>query len=270
MNADAPVLLRTYLEQLQARGVSHVKVDVEALHSLRSGSGPTKSAPLTTSAPSASKDKAELLAEIATAAETSAACRALGTLRDTMVFAVGSPDADIMFIGEAPGAEEERQREPFVGPAGQLLTKIINAMGLKRSDVYISNICKFRPAITDRPQGTSNRAPSALEMDTCLPFITREVEIIKPRIIVALGATAMSGLGIEGGVTRLRGQIREFNGVPVMITFHPSYLLRCEQNDGGGVREKRLVWEDMLKVMEHVGLPITEKQRAYFTKATGA
>jgi DNA polymerase len=187
-----------------------------------------------------------------------------------MVFAVGNPEAELMFIGEAPGAEEERQREPFVGPAGQLLTKIINAMGLKRGDVYISNICKFRPIVEDgRPQNNRNRAPSRSEMDACLPFIMEEIRIIQPRAIVALGATAANGLGIEGTVGKLRGHLREFQGTPLMITYHPSYLLRREEEDGGGLREKRLVWEDMLKVMEHLGLPISDKRRGYFMKAIG-
>jgi DNA polymerase len=258
MKAEATALLRTYLDQLRARGVTHVPLG----GTVRGAAPEPQESPAPT--------KAEQLAKAAAEAERSAACRALGTLREVMVFATGNPDAEIMFVGEAPGAEEEKKREPFVGPAGQLLTRIINAMGLKRSDVYITNICKYRPAITDRPQGASNRAPTSLEMDTCLPFLTREIEIVRPRIIVALGATAMSGLGIEGGVTKLRGQMREFRGTPVMITFHPSYLLRSEMNADGGNAEKRLVWEDMLKVMEHCGIPVSAKQRAYFTKSAGA
>jgi DNA polymerase len=213
-------------------------------------------------------DKATLLAELAMQAEHCQRARELGTLRDVMVFATGSPDAEIMFIGEAPGAEEERQREPFVGPAGQLLTKIIQAMGLRRSDVYISNICKFRPKIDDgKFQGSKNRAPTLGEMLSCQPFILAEINVIKPRIIVALGATASTGLGIEGTVGKLRGSITDWRGTPLVVTYHPSYLLRREQEDGGGLKEKRLVWEDMMRVMETVGLPITEKQRGYFLKA---
>ena len=164
--------------------------------------------------------------------------------------------------------EEEKQREPFVGPAGQLLTKIIQAMGLRRSDVYISNICKFRPKIDDgRVQGSKNRAPTLGEMLSCQPFILAEINIIKPRIIVALGATASTGLGIEGTVGKLRGGISDWRGTPLVVTYHPSYLLRREQEDGGGMKEKRLVWEDMMRVMETVGLPISDKQRGYFLKA---
>jgi DNA polymerase len=104
-------------------------------------------------------------------------------------------------------------------------------------------------------------------MDACLPFITQEIEIIQPRVIVALGGTAANGLGLEGSVGGLRGTVREFRGIPVFVTYHPSYLLRAEETDGKGVREKRAAWEDMMRVMEHIGLPISDKQRRYFTKA---
>jgi uracil-DNA glycosylase family 4 len=212
----------------------------------------------------------EQLARLALEAENNDKARSLGTLRDTMVFATVTPDAEIVFVGEAPGAEEEKMREPFVGPAGQLLTKIIQAMGLRRNQVYITNICKFRPKIDDgRFQGSKNRAPSVGEMLSCQQFVLAELEIIKPKVIVALGSTAATGLGIEGTVGRLRGKFHDFRGTPIMITYHPSYLLRREQEDGGGIAEKRLVWEDMMKVMDQVGLPITEKQRAYFSKARG-
>ncbi len=210
----------------------------------------------------------ESLADLVSQAEQCERARKLGTLRDTMVFATGSPDAQIMFIGEAPGAEEEKQREPFVGPAGQTLTKIIQAMGLRRGDVYISNICKFRPKIDDgRNQGSKNRPPTIDEMLACQEFIIAELNIVKPRIIVALGATAATGLGIQGSVGRLRGSVMQWRGTPLVVTYHPSYLLRQEQEDGGGIKEKRLVWEDMMRVMEAIGLPISQKQRGYFLKA---
>jgi uracil-DNA glycosylase len=270
---DAAVLLRQYLAQLADRGVTHVPLTGIARQ--RITGTPASPAPPTvpaTGMPATTvvtvPDKSARLAALAAEADKSPACRGLGTLRDTMVFAKGSADAELMFIGEAPGAEEERQGEPFVGPAGQLLTKIIQAMGFKSGEIYISNICKFRPIVEDgRPQGSRNRPPTRLEMDTCLPFITEEIRIIQPRLIVALGATASTGLGIEGTVGRLRGQFHEFQGIPVMVTYHPSYLLRCEQDDGGGIREKRLVWEDLLLVMERLGITPSPKQRAYFTKA---
>lgn len=281
-------LLQNYLAQLAARGVTHVPLDEKArgkLAALKGGAShvratarPAAMPPVVTSAPSmkvqpasesvAPESRCDELARLALQAENSERARQLGTLRDTMVFATGNPEAEIMFIGEAPGAEEEKQREPFVGPAGQLLTKIIQAMGLRRSDIYISNICKFRPKIDDgRNQGTKNRAPSMGEMLACQPFIMGEISIIKPRIIVCLGATAASGLGIEGSVGKLRGRVQDWRGTPLVVTYHPSYLLRREQEDGGGLSEKRLVWEDMLLVMETVGLAISDKQRGYFSKA---
>ena len=207
---------------------------------------------------------AEKIASLIAMAETWEPARQLGTLRQTMVFSVGDPNAKLMLIGEAPGAEEERQREPFVGPAGQKLTGILKAMGLERSQVYISNICKFRPAIEN--QGSSNRAPSDQEMAACLPFVLTEIDILRPQVIVALGATASKGLGIDGPVGRLRGKFHEFQGTPTMVTYHPSYILR-EEKMNGGMQAKRQVWEDMLQVMERLGLPISEKQRGYFKTA---
>ena len=178
-----------------------------------------------------------------------------------MVFSVGDPNAKLMLIGEAPGVEEERQREPFVGPAGQKPTGILKAMGLERSQVYISNICKFRPAMED--QGNGNRAPTDQEMAACLPFVLTEIDVIRPQIIVALGATASKGLGIEGPVGRLRGKFHDFRGTPIMVTYHPSYILR-EEKLNGGMQAKRQVWEDMLQVMERLSMPISEKQRGFF------
>lgn len=183
------------------------------------------------------------------------------SLRKTMVFAVGNPHASLMFVGEAPGAEEEKLREPFVGPAGQKLTAIIKAMGLDRPQVYISNICKFRPAMDN--QGSGNRKPTPEEMRVCLPFVLTEIDLIQPKVIVALGATAAEGLGIPGSVGGLRGRFHTTSGIPTMITYHPSYLLR-EEKMGDGLRAKRQVWEDMLKVMEKLELPISAKQRGFF------
>lgn len=264
---EAVALLQQYLAQLGASGVTHVSLSTTARQQLAgAGAAPAPARPAPASA--AATDKTGRLAALAAEAASSQVCRALGSLRDTMVFATGSPDADLMFIGEAPGAEEERQGVPFVGPAGETLTNIIRAMGFKRSDVYISNICKFRPVLNDgKPQANRNRPPTRVEMNTCLSFITAEIGVIQPRVIVALGATACNGLGIEGTVGGLRGRFHEFQGIPVMVTYHPSYILRCEREAGRGVREKRLVWEDMLQVLERLGRPVTAKQRAYFTEA---
>lgn len=171
---------------------------------------------------------------------------------------MGNPNADLMFVGEAPGADEDAQGEPFVGRAGQLLTRIIETMGLSRKTVYIGNILKCRPDMPDGAPG--NRKPTAEEMETCSPWLLEQIELIQPKVLVALGGTAVEGLlGGKVAITRARGQWTTFKGIPLMPTFHPSYLLR-----GNDVSKKRLVWEDMLEVMEKLGMPITEKQQAYF------
>ncbi len=203
----------------------------------------------------------EKLAALRALAETWEPARALNSLRQTMVFAVGDPLARLMFIGEAPGAEEEKLREPLVGPAGQKLTGILKAMGLDRPQVYLSNLCKFRPALDD--QGSGNRKPTAEEMRACLPFVLTEIDLIRPQVIVVLGATAAEGLGIPGAVGSLRGRFHTTQGIPTMVTYHPSHILREEQMNGG-LEAKRAVWEDMLKVMEQLGMPISEKQRGFF------
>jgi DNA polymerase len=176
-----------------------------------------------------------------------------------LVFGVGSLDAKIFFCGEAPGADEEIQGIPFVGRAGQLLTKIITAMGLSREEVYIGNIMNWRPEM-DAEFG--NRPPTQEEMQFCLPYLVEQVEIVQPNVIVALGATAVSGLlGCDKNrkMSSVRGKWHEFCNISLMITFHPSYLLRNSTN-----QMKRVVWEDMLQVMEKIGMPISEKQRQYF------
>jgi DNA polymerase len=176
-----------------------------------------------------------------------------------VVFGVGSLGADLFFCGEAPGEDEEKQGEPFVGRAGQLLDKIIAAMGLARESVYIGNIMNWRPE-TGKAYG--NRPPSLREMAYCLPFLRGQVAIVRPRVIVALGNTAVTGfLGEDPKRTmgRVRGRVFDFEGTPLVPTYHPSYLLR-----NGSNREKRKVWEDMMVAMEQAGITPTEKQRGYF------
>ena len=182
-----------------------------------------------------------------------------------VVFGTGNAGADIFFCGEAPGADEEVRGDPFVGKAGQLLTKIIGAMGLQREDVYIANILKWRPE-HDKPHG--NRPPTVEEMNFCLPYLKAQIEIVQPKVIIALGNTAVTGLLGPDPSRRMgsvRGSWREFAGIPLMITFHPSYLLRAESQSNPNAK-KRLVWEDMLKVMEKIDLPISDKQRGYFLR----
>lgn len=154
--------------------------------------------------------------------------------RTTLVFGVGRPDADLMFVGEAPGRDEDQQGEPFVGPAGQLLTKIIEAIGLTRDQVYIANVIKCRP-----PQ---NRNPELDEVQTCAPFLFQQLDVIRPRVVVALGAFAVRTLlRSEQSISRLRGQVFDYRGAKLVPTFHPAFLLRSPDR-------KRDVWEDMKKV----------------------
>ena len=174
-------------------------------------------------------------------------CANLASSRKTVVFGVGNPDAQLMFVGEAPGADEDAQGEPFVGRAGELLTKIIQATGLQRGDVYIANILKCRP---DTPgQASGNRKPTPEEMATCIPYLHEQIDLIRPKVLVALGATAVEGLlGKTIGITKLRGTWQTYRGIPLMPTYHPAYLLRNQ-----AITEKRKVWEDMLAVMEKLG-----------------
>jgi DNA polymerase len=187
-----------------------------------------------------------------------------------VVFGVGNLDARIMFVGEAPVAEEEVQGEPFVGPAGQLLTKMIRAMGLERADVYIGNIMNWRPELPlhGGSAQTGNREPTPEEMAFCLPFIAAQIEVVSPALIVALGATAARGLlGSHSfrNLAEVRNRWHDYQGRQLRVTYHPSYLLRKEV-DGriAAQRAKRAAWEDFLAVMERAVLPITDKQRAYF------
>ena len=163
-------------------------------------------------------------------------CKLHALGRRQIVFGVGNPNADLMFVGEAPGADEDIQGEPFVGRAGQLLTKIIEAMGLKREDVYIANVIKCRP-----PQ---NRNPEQDEVDTCEPFLFQQIDVVKPKVVVALGSFAARALlRTLDPISRLRGRVYEYRGAKLVPTFHPAYLLRNPSS-------KREVWEDMKHVKE--------------------
>jgi uracil-DNA glycosylase len=202
--------------------------------------------------------KAAMLASVRERVCACTKCAHLACSRTQTVFGVGNSDADLMFIGEAPGVDEDKQGEPFVGRAGQLLTRILRAMNFAREDVYIANILKCRP---DTPQGSfGNRAPTPTEMQTCRPYLVEQIEVIQPKVLVALGAVAVEGLlGMRGTMRELRGRWHAYNGIPLMITYHPAYLLRNQAPS-----EKRKVWEDMLQVLERLDQPITERQRNYF------
>jgi uracil-DNA glycosylase family 4 len=158
----------------------------------------------------------------------------LGHTRMNFVFGTGNPAATLMVIGEAPGADEDAQGEPFVGRAGQLLNKILEAIGFKREDVYICNILKCRPP--------GNRKPLAEEMESCLPYLRKQIALVKPRLILALGLTAAENLlGTTESLGRLRGRILQYEGTPLMVTYHPAALLRNPE-------WKRPTWEDVQAV----------------------
>ena len=274
-----------HLEGMKARGVRHIAVAPETLRALAlPAKFPTTNFQLPISqkpaaapkavhaaaAPVADQseignrksevDKAAAFAALRKRALACVKCSHLASSRQNVVFGVGNIDAELMFVGEAPGADEDSQGEPFVGAAGQLLTKIIQATGLQRGNVYIANILKCRP---DTPgQSSGNRKPKPEEMATCIPYLHEQIDLIKPKAIVALGATAVEGLlGKTIGITKLRGHWQEYRGTPLMPTYHPAYLLRNQS-----MSTKREVWEDLLQVMEKLGMPISEKQRNYFLK----
>lgn len=259
-----------YLQAEQARGRSHIFLDDGAREGLRELFIRARKPPAVPAQPAApsvthqdavvsGNGKAEQIAGLCLQAENWAPARALGTLREKMVFAVGSPNADIMLVGEAPGYNEEKEGQPFVGPAGQKLNDILKAMGLRREDVYISNLVKFRPAMPK--QTTNNRKPTPEEMAACLPLVLAEISVVQPKLIIALGGTAAEGLiGLEGTVGSMRGKWHEVSGIPARVTYHPSYLLQS----GGSNEVKRALWEDMLAAMEKLGMPVSEKQRGYF------
>ncbi len=166
--------------------------------------------------------------------------------RKQIVFGVGSPRAELMFIGEGPGADEDQQGEPFVGRAGQLLTKMIEeGMGLRRADVYIANVVKCRPP--------GNRTPEREECDTCSPFLLRQIEVIAPRVIVCLGAVAARTLlAVNESMASLRGRWHDFRGTRLAVTYHPAYLLRDP-------RQKGETWKDLKMVMEYLGIQVPRR-----------
>lgn len=270
-----------FLEAEQARGVTHVHLDEGARDGLRDLFHLTKNGGTAVSAPIIAAPEAppvpvvthlqiqgstrqEMLASLRTQAESWGPIKALGSLRETLVFSTGSPEARVMFVGEAPGYQEEKDRAPFVGAAGQKLNDILKAMGISREEVYLATLVKFRPAMAG--QTTNNRKPTADEIAACLPFLRAEISILKPQCIIALGEAVAEGLlGLTGPIPFSRGVWHDFEGVPVRVTYHPSTLLQTH----GASTTKRQLWEDMLAVMEKIGLPISEKQRGFFLPKPG-
>lgn len=188
----------------------------------------------------------------------------LGTLRPTPVFGTGDRRAAVMFVGDAPNYQDEKEGTPFRGEAGGKLDGMLKAMGLTREQVYLTHIVKFRPA---QPRQTINtRPPTEKEVNACLPVLDWEIRTVQPRVIVALGVIAARGL-LGGGnlpLSAYQQQHGNYNGIPVVVTHHPSYLLRTSD-----LTERRRLWEEMLAVMEMAGLPINDKQRGYFLPKKG-
>jgi DNA polymerase len=225
--------LRTELEVLREFGYTHLDLGV-----VKSSSRQVDE-PQSPSTTRSLDDSTTPFDALRAQALTCTQCRLAGT-RTNVVFGVGDPNADLMFIGEAPGRDEDLQGEPFVGRAGQLLTDIIKAMKLTRDQVYIANVVKCRPP--------ENRNPEPDELDACRPFIRRQVELIQPKVIVTLGRFALQSLLEKSyGIMATRGTWLDYNGVKVMPTYHPAYLLR-------NPAAKKDVWVDMKKVMAELGI----------------
>jgi DNA polymerase len=246
---DALRNLADYIEFESAEGRAGLEVSPETARQLRNPLPPARPRPIVpppklrtpSVAPLSDSASAAVRHALDEIAATVAACRrcSLHRTRTKTVPGQGNPTPEILFVGEAPGADEDQQGLAFVGAAGQLLTRMIAAMGFAREQVFIANVLKCRPP--------NNRPPLPEEMETCLPYLRAQIGALKPKVIVALGATAIRGLlGQTPGITKLRGTWLSFDGVPVMPTFHPSYLLRTPS-------AKRVVWDDLQAVLKALG-----------------
>lgn len=215
--------IKTVLEFYQALGFEMLPLQVPAGSFLRNGGN---------------FDKNALLSELKGTLSGCTQCK-LSKQRKSIVFGEGDPYARLMFIGEAPGREEDIQGRPFVGEAGMLLTRLIQKMGFKRSNVFIANIVKCRPPL--------NRDPETAEVNMCMSFLKKQIEIINPEVIITLGRIALQSLMADNDlkITAVRGSFFEYDNIPVMPTFHPAYLLR-------NPKDKWLTWNDMQKVLERI------------------
>jgi len=250
VNAAADRLDLEWLGDLQ-RVVDEVRALLQWMrfNGVREVPAPSKEAPPGSGRAAAEENETAARRELERIARSIARCRRcrLHESRTRTVPGQGAVHPELVFIGEGPGAEEDRRGEAFVGAAGQLLTRMIEAMGFTRQEVWIGNIVKCRPP--------GNRAPYPDEMEACLPFLRRQLEVLQPRVIVCLGATAVKGLlGLSRGITELRGRWQEFEGIPVMPTFHPAYLLRNPD-------QKKPVWEDLKQVLKRLGREPPRRKR---------
>ena len=233
--------LRAYLEELRDSGVDGLPFSAQVGGSVSSAVSGEKRA--------CSSEGGETLDDIRKELGECLRCE-LGRSRKNLVFGVGNPHARLVFVGEAPGRDEDLQGEPFVGEAGQILTRLITRMGFTRQDVYICNVLKCRPP--------NNRDPQKDEIERCGPFMLRQVKAIGPEVVVALGAFAAHTL-LQSSVpiSRLRGKFHDYHGIPLMPTFHPSFLLR----NRGNAEVYWTVWEDMVQVLKKLNMPVPEVQR---------
>jgi uracil-DNA glycosylase family 4 len=239
--------LEKYLEYQRDEGVQRLEVDRSVLAELTKDpvSNPIEeNVPIMVESISIPSDF-KTLDEIALHISSCRNCPLAQTRANTVPGEGNTISPDIMFIGEGPGVDEDAQGRPFVGKAGQLLTKMIEAMGYQREQVFITNVVKCRPP--------NNRAPLPEEMEKCLPYLQQQIGLIKPRIIIGLGATAIKGLlGKTAGITRLRGTWQDYSGIKLMPTFHPTYLLRDPS-------KKKVVWEDLQLVLKELGRELPAK-----------
>jgi uracil-DNA glycosylase family 4 len=229
------------LEDMKRAGVTHVEVSNKTIEDLGK---PPMAAAVSTATPA---NPATELAVIEARAKVCVKCGELSRCRTNVVFGTGNPQAEIMFVGEGPGHDEDIQGLPFVGRSGELLTKIIAAMGFTREEVYIANVVKCRPP--------ENRTPQPDEIANCLPYLLSQIELIRPKVLVALGATAVRALlDVQLGITKMRGHWYTFRDIPIMPTFHPAYLLRNPP-------AKKEVWEDMKAVLEKLGREVPKNRQ---------
>jgi DNA polymerase len=233
--------LRVYLEELRESGVDALPFAVQSSDVAHTAE--------TSGIDVATEGARETLEEIRGELGECVRCQ-LGRTRTNLVFGVGNPHARLVFVGEAPGRDEDLQGEPFVGEAGQILTRLITRMGFTRQDVYICNVLKCRPP--------SNRDPQKDEIEQCGPFMLRQVKSIGPEVIVALGAfAAHTLLQSTVPISKLRGKFHDYHGIPLMPTFHPSFLLR----NRGNTEVYWTVWEDMTQVLKRLNMPVPDVSR---------
>ncbi|MHB1422333.1 MAG: uracil-DNA glycosylase [Gemmataceae bacterium] len=246
--------IRQHLDSLRAAGI-HWLPTASSSPPMHAGEEPARqtqatpqsslfAAPAEPSPPSNTEKRRQELIVLAERVSGCQRCAELVVSRSRTVFGIGPIDAELCFVGEAPGASEDQRGEPFVGEAGQLLDRILAACGLKREEVYICNICKCRPP--------GNRLPTTQEAGNCREYLERQLELVRPKFLCALGACAAQNLlGTSERIGKLRGRFHDYKGIPVLCTYHPAFLL-----PGRSPHMKREVWEDMKKLLERMGRPI--------------